>query len=45
MSTVFVHLYVVALMVVTAFSEQSVVYHLVDVELVKKRITVLHPSV
>ena len=35
------YLYVIALVVITTFSEKSVVYNTVDIELVEKRVTVL----
>ena len=38
------YLYVVALVVITTFSEESVVYNTVDIELVEKRVTVLELS-
>ena len=34
-------LYIIALVVVATFTEEAVVYHVVDVELIEKRIAVL----
>lgn len=39
------YFYIVSLMVVTAFAEEAVVHHTVDVELIEKRVTVLSWSV
>ena len=40
-SAITTYLYVIALVVITTFSEKSVVYNTVDIELVEKRVTVL----